>query len=86
MGQSDLIAVNYQDKNLYQSDELKKILSQLQDYSEWNKKTINLDSILADNQISKPKEAIDHKYYQLAKSFNLSFETLDLHNPFSITA
>ena len=45
---------------------------------EWNKKTIDLDSILADKQISHPNKAIDQKFYQLAKSFNLSFETLDL--------
>ena len=78
VGPGELIAVNYQEKKFYKSDELKKILSQRQDYSEWNKKTINLDNILADKQISQPKEAIDQKYYQLAKSFNLSFETLDL--------
>ena len=78
VGPGELIAINYQEKKFYQSDELKKLLSQRQNYSEWNKKTIDLDSILADKQISHPNKAIDQKFYQLAKSFNLSFETLDL--------
>ena len=78
VGPGELIAINYQEKKFYQSDELKKLLSQRQNYSEWNKKTIDLDSILADKQISHPDKAIDQKFYQLAKSFNLSFETLDL--------
>ena len=78
VGPGELIAINYQEKKFYQSDELKKLLSQRQNYSEWNKKTIDLDSILADKQISHSDKAIDQKYYQLAKSFNLSFETLDL--------
>ena len=78
VGPGELIAINYQEKKFYQSDELKMLLSQRQNYSEWNKKTIDLDSILADKQISHSDKAIDQKYYQLAKSFNLSFETLDL--------
>ena len=78
VGPGELIAVNYQEKKFYQSDELKKILSQRQNYTEWNKKTINLDSILADKKITQPKDSIDQKYYLLAKSFNLSFESLDL--------
>ena len=78
VGPGELIAINYHEKKFYQSDELKKLLSQRQNYSEWNKKTIDLDSILADKQISHPNKAIDQKFYQLAKSFNLSFETLDL--------
>ena len=78
VGPGELIAVNYNEKKFYESNELKKVLSQRQDYSEWNKKTIKLDSILANKKISQPEETADSPYYQLAKSFNLSYETLDL--------
>ena len=67
MGPGELIAINYQEKKFYQSDELKKLLSQRQNYSEWNKKTIDLDSILADKQISHPNKDIDQKFYTISE-------------------
>ena len=78
VGPGELIAINYKEKKFYQSDELKKQLSERHDYSNWNKKTIQLDAILANKKILKPEESIDKVYYQIAKSFNLSLETLDL--------
>ena len=42
-----LMIINYKQKKFYQSNELKKELRESQDYSEWNKKTIKLDGILA---------------------------------------
>ena len=78
VGPGELIAINYKEKKFYQSDELKKQLSERQDYSNWNKKTIQLDAILSNKKIPKPEESIDKAYYQIAKSFNLSLETLDL--------
>jgi glutamate synthase (NADPH/NADH) large chain len=78
VGPGELIAINYKEKKFYQSDELKKQLSERQDYSNWNKKTTQLDAILADKKILKPEESIDKTFYQIAKSFNLSLETLDL--------
>jgi len=78
VGPGELIAINYKEKKFYQSDELKHQLSERQDYSNWNKKTTKLDAILSDKKIVKPLESIDKIYYQKAKSFNLSLETLDL--------
>ena len=78
VGPGELIAINYKEKKFYQSDELKKQLSERQDYSNWNKKTTQLDAILSDKKILKPEESIDKIFYQIAKSFNLSLETLDL--------
>ena len=78
VGPGELIAVNYNEKKFYESSEIKKVLSQRQNYSDWNKKTIKLDNILVNQKITQPTEAIDNIYYQLAKSFNLSIETLDL--------
>ena len=78
VGPGELIAINYKEKKFYKSDELKKQLSERQDYSNWNKKTTQLDSILSNKKISKHEESIDKVYYQIAKSFNLSLETLDL--------
>ena len=78
VGPGELIAINYKEKKFYQSDELKHQLSERQDYSNWNKKTTKLDAILSDKKIVKPLESIDKIYYQIAKSFNLSLETLDL--------
>tara|TARA_B100000965_G_scaffold115315_1_gene95144 strand:+ start:13476 stop:17990 length:4515 start_codon:yes stop_codon:yes gene_type:complete len=78
VGPGELIAINYKEKRFYQSDELKKKLSERQDYSEWNKKTIQLNGILAKKKISKPEVISNQNYYQIAKSFNMSVETLDL--------
>ncbi len=78
VGPGELIAINYKEKKFYQSDELKKQLSERRDYSTWNKKTTQLDAILADKKILKPEESVDKIFYQISKSFNLSLETLDL--------
>ena len=78
VGPGELIAINYKEKRFYQSDELKKQLSERHDFSEWNKKTVKLDSILSSEKISKPLIASDNINYQIAKSFNMSLETLDL--------
>ncbi len=78
VGPGELIAINYKQKKFYQSNELKKELSERQDYSEWNKKTIKLDGILAKKKISQLELSSDEIHYQIAKSFNLSIETLDL--------
>ena len=78
VGPGEIIAINYKEKKFYLSDELKKQLSERQDYTNWNKKTTQLDTILSDKKVSKPVETIDKIYYQIAKSFNLSLETLDL--------
>ena len=78
VGPGELIAINYKEKRFYQSDELKKQLSERHDFSEWNKKTVKLDSILSSKKINKPYTTIDNINYQIAKSFNMSLETLDL--------
>ncbi len=78
VGPGELIAINYKQKKFYKSDELKKQLSERHDFSEWNKKTIQLDKILTKKKIDSPQENIDNINYQIAKSFNLSTETLDL--------
>jgi len=78
VGPGEIIAINYKEKKFYLSDELKKQLSERQDYTSWNKKTTQLDTILSNKKVSKPEKAIDKIYYQIAKSFNLSLETLDL--------
>ena len=78
VGPGELIAINYKEKRFYQSDELKKQLSERHDFSEWNKKTVKLDSILSSEKISKPFTTVGNINYQIAKSFNMSLETLDL--------
>ena len=78
VGPGEIIAVNYKEKKFYESSELKKQLSERQNFSEWNKRTIKLDGILSNKKILKQKHPIDNIYYQTAKSFNISIETLDL--------
>ena len=78
VGPGELVAINYKEKKFYESLELKNILSNRQDFSEWNKKTIQLDAILASEQIDQPKLETNSFFYQQAKSFNLSLEILDL--------
>jgi len=78
VGPGELIGINYKEKKFYESSKLKSLLSERQDFSEWNKKTIQLDTIIGNKKISKPSSPIDNAYYQIAKSFNLSLETLDL--------
>ena len=78
VGPGELVAINYKEKKFYQSEELKNILSNRQDFSNWNKKTVQLDSILASQKIEQPHIQKDSFFYQQAKSFNLSIEILDL--------
>ena len=78
VGPGELVAINYKEKIFYESEELKNILSNRQDFSDWNKKTVQLDAILASEQIEQPIIEKDSFFYQQAKSFNLSLEMLDL--------
>ena len=78
VGPGELVAINYKEKKFYQSEELKNILSNRQDFSNWNKKTVQLDSILASQKIEQPNLQKESFFYQQAKSFNLSIEILDL--------
>jgi len=78
VGPGELVAINYKEKKFYQSEELKNILSNRQDFSNWNKKTVQLDSILASQEIEQPNIQKESFFYQQAKSFNLSIEILDL--------
>ena len=78
VGPGELVAINYKEKKFYQSEELKNILSNRQDFSNWNKKTVQLDSILASQKVEQPRLQKDSFFYQQAKSFNLSLEILDL--------
>ncbi|MDB0033629.1 glutamate synthase large subunit [Alphaproteobacteria bacterium] len=78
VGPGELVAINYKEKKFYQSAELKNILSNRQDFSDWNKKTIQLDSILASQKVEQPNLTNESFFYQQAKSFNLSIEILDL--------
>jgi glutamate synthase (NADPH/NADH) large chain len=54
VGPGELVAINYKEKKFYQSAELKNILSNRQDFSDWNKKTVQLDSILASQKVEQP--------------------------------
>ena len=78
VGPGELVAINYKEKKFYQSEELKNILSNRQDFSNWNKKTVQLDAILASQKVEQPQLQKDSFFYQQAKSFNLSIEILDL--------
>ena len=78
VGPGELVAINYKEKKFYQSEELKNILSNRQDFSNWNKKTVQLDSILASQKIEQPNLQKESFFYQQAKSFNISIEILDL--------
>ena len=78
VGPGELVAINYKEKKFYQSEELKNILSNRQNFANWNKKTVQLDSILATQKVEQPNLQKDSFFYQQAKSFNISIEILDL--------
>lgn len=80
VGPGELIAINYKEKKFYQSEELKETLSKRHPYSEWNKKTIKLDKIIIEQKgkLSTDLKIDQNTTYQLAKSFNITLETLDL--------
>jgi len=88
VGPGELIAVNYKENKFYESAELKEKLSKRHPYGSWNQKTIQLDKII-ESQKSKTKVNDFDKdlTYQIAKSFNITLETLDLLlDPMATTA
>ena len=72
VGPGELIAVNYKENKFYESDKLKELLSNRNNYSDWNKKTIKLDNILSKDKIYEPSLEEKDNVFQLAKSFNLT--------------
>ena len=78
VGPGELIAVNYKENKFYESSELKELLSSRNNYSDWNEKTIKLDNILSKDKIYTPSVEEKDNVFQIAKSFNLTLETLDL--------
>ena len=79
VGPGELIAVNYKENKFYESDELKSKLSKKHPYANWNKKTVQLDQIIESQKSNLNFNDYDKELtYQLAKSFNLTLETLDL--------
>ncbi len=78
VGPGELIAVNYKENKFYESSELKELLSSRNNYSDWNEKTIKLDNILSKDKIYTPSAEEKDNVFQIAKSFNITLETLDL--------
>ena len=79
VGPGELIAINYKENKFYESIELKSKLSKRHPFGNWNKKTIKLDEIIETQKSNNYLNDFDKDLtYQLAKSFNVTLETLDL--------
>ena len=79
VGPGELIAVNYKENKFYDSAELKLKLSKRHPYGNWNQKTIQLDKIIeAKKSNIKVNDYNNDLTYKIAKSFNITLETLDL--------